>query len=148
MLAHTDTHIAARTGDAARYWDRRGRLLLPMKLALTLARVGAVIVSERTVGSLWTPAHPNDGADATEEAWALWLNSSIGLLALLGGRGNRIQVYPDFSMKALRDIRVPSEPALLPATHAALGFPPTRSGRLLGASPLTGGATTGGRRAA
>ena len=107
MLAHTDTHLAARTDDAARYWDRRGRLLLPMKLALTLARVGAVIVSERTVGSLWTPAHPNDGSGETEEAWALWLNSSVGLLALLGGRGNRIQVYPDFSMKALRDVRVP-----------------------------------------
>ena len=107
MLAHTDTHIAARTDAAARYWDRRGRLLLPMKLYLPLARVGAVIVSERTVGSLWTPAHPNDGSGETEEAWALWLNSSIGLLALLGGRGNRKQVYPDFSMKALRAIRVP-----------------------------------------
>ena len=59
------------------------------------------------MGSLWTPAHPNDGLGETEEAWALWLNSSIGLLALLGGRGNRKQVYPDFSMKALRDVRVP-----------------------------------------
>ncbi len=88
MLAHTDTHIAARTDAAGRYWDRRGRLLLPMKLALPLARVGAVIVSERTVGSLWTPAHPNDEFGETEEAWALYLNSSIGLLALLGGRGS------------------------------------------------------------
>ena len=108
MLAHTDTHIAAKTGDAARYWDRRGRLLLPMKLHLPLARVGAVIVSERTMGSLWTPAHPNDESGETEEAWALYLNSSVGLLALLGGRGNKKQTYPDFSMKALRAVRVPN----------------------------------------
>ena len=118
MLAHTDTHIAARTDDAGRYWDRRGRLLLPMKLALPLARVGAVIVSERTLGSLWTPAHPNDASAETEEAWALYLNSSVGLLALLGGRGNRIQVYPDFSMKALRGVRVPDLDAFPGAREA------------------------------
>ena len=135
MLAHTDTHIAARTDAAGRYWDRRGRLLLPMKLALPLARVGAVIVSERTVGSLWTPAHPNDKSAETEEAWTLYLNSSIGLLALLGGRGNRIQVYPDFSMKALRGVRVPDLDAFPGAREAMVSAFKSLQTRTLRAFP-------------
>ena len=106
MTAKTDVYIKAIAGKE-RQADKRGRLLLPTKLWLPLARVGAVMLDRPSVGSHWVPVHSNDGSEATEDAWALFLNSSVGLLSLLGGRGNRKPSYPDFSINALRSLIVP-----------------------------------------
>ncbi len=57
---------------------------------------------------MWSPCRVKDGGDATAEALCLYLNSSVGLLALLGGRDNRVPSYPSFSIDALRSIPVPN----------------------------------------
>ena len=79
-------------------------------MRLNTARVAAAMLDLPAVGSLWVPCRPHDPENA--EALCLYLNSSIGLLALLGGRGNRIPSYPVFSIDAMRSLPVPNFAAL------------------------------------
>ena len=64
------------------------------------------MLPERTVGSIWTPCRPHDASIA--KALCLYLNSTLGLLSLLGERDNRVPSYPAFSMDTLRALCVPN----------------------------------------
>ena len=111
MSTETDVYIdpkPPRRHLADTYWEERSRFLLPNRLRLNTARLAAVILPEPAVGSLWTPCRTKDEEHTTAEALCLYLNSSIGLLALLGGRGNRVPSYPWFSIDAQRSIPVPN----------------------------------------
>ena len=113
MRAETDSYIEPKEPKrhlAERYWNQRGRLLLPTQLRLNLARVAATILSERAVGSRWIPCRPHDPGIA--KALCLYLNSTPGLLALLGARDNRVLSYPSFSLGTLRSLPVPDFGAL------------------------------------
>ena len=55
-----------------------------------------------------------------EKALCVFLNSSIGLLALLGNRSNKIPSYPQFSLDDLRKLVVPDFAALGVAAVARL----------------------------
>ena len=115
MRAHPDVYIEPKKGrerQANRYWDQRSRMLLPERLWLPSARVSTVLLDDPVVGSLWTPCRPHDGNLATQAALCVYLNSSIGLLAVLGGRDNKKPSYPQFSLDTLRSIPVPNFPAL------------------------------------
>ena len=78
---------------------------MPNRLRLNTARTASVVLPEPAVGSLWSPCRPRNPAHV--DALCLYLNSSIGLLSLLGGRGNRVPSYPGFSLEALRSASVP-----------------------------------------
>ena len=109
MRAETDVYIEpkpARRHLADRYWDQRSELLLPHRLRLNLARVAGVMLPERAVGSIWTPCRPHD--PETAKALCLYLNSTPGLLSLLGARDNRVPSYPSFSLDTLRSLPVPN----------------------------------------
>ena len=62
------------------------------------------------IGSAWVPCKP--GSDALEKAICTYLNSSVGILALLGNRSNRTPAYPQFSMDDLRKLVVPDFEAI------------------------------------
>ncbi len=116
MRAETDVYIEPKESKrhlADRYWEQRSDLLLPHRLRLNLARVGAVMLPERAVGSRWTPCRVHDPDIA--KALCFYLNSTPGLLSLLGGRDNRVPSYPSFSLDTLRSLPVPDFPALGPA---------------------------------
>ena len=70
------------------------------------------MVDAPLLGSLWTPCRPHDEKPQTQAALCAWLNSSPGLLAILGGRDNRKPSYPQFSLDTLRSIPVPNLPEL------------------------------------
>ena len=125
MLAQTDVYIepkkAPKSEDRPKkrakgkkekqplsevYWAQRSDMLLPHKLRLNLARVAAVMLSEQAVGSIWTPCRPHD--PTLTKALCLYLNSTPGLLPLLGGRDNRVPSYPSFSLDTLRTLPVPN----------------------------------------
>ncbi len=115
MSARTDSYIEpkpSKRGLAERYWDQRSRFLLAHRLWLPLARVTAVKVEQRALSSIWTPCRPHDDDPTTQSALCVWLNSSPGLLAILGGRDNRKPSYPQFSLDTLRSLPVPNFPAL------------------------------------
>ena len=108
MAAEVDSYIEpnpAKRHLADRYWEQGSRLLLPHRLWLPLARIAAAMLPERVVGSMWTPCRAHD--PRIEQALCLYLNSSPGVLALLGGRDNRKPSYPSFSLDTLRSLRLP-----------------------------------------
>ncbi len=108
MRTETDVYIepkAPRRHLADSYWEQRSDLLLAHRLRLNLARVAAVMLPERAVGSIWTPCRPKDPDIA--KALCMWLNSTLGILALLGERDNRVPSYPSFSLDTLRSLPVP-----------------------------------------
>ena len=113
MRAETDVYIEPKESKrhlADSYWEQRSQMLLPHRLRLNVARVAAVILPERAVGSIWTPCRSHDSDMARE--LCLYLNSAPGLLSLLGGRDNRVPSYPSFSLDTLRSLRVPNFAAL------------------------------------
>ena len=115
MRAEPDVYIEPKAADRERriaetYWEQRSDLVLPQRLRLNVSRVASVMLPERVVGSIWMPCRPFD--QDTARAICLYLNSTPGLLTLLGGRGNRVPSYPSFSLDTLRSLRVPNLAAL------------------------------------
>lgn len=113
MAAETDVYIEPKSSKgpmADGYWEQRSRLLLPHRLWLPLARVAAVMLPEPAVGSIWTPCRPHN--PGIIKALCLYLNSTPGLLSLLGERDNRKPSYPSFSLDTLRSAPVPDLTAL------------------------------------
>ena len=108
MAGAADVYIEPKVGRehlAEKYWAQRSSMLLPHRLWLPLARVVAVILPEQLLGSIWTPCRPHDPNFA--KALCLYLNSTPGVLTLLGGRDNRKPSYPSFSLDTLRSLPVP-----------------------------------------
>ena len=61
MHGATDVYIEPKKPKrhlADKYWAQRSQMLLPHRLRLNLARVGAVMLPEAAVGSRWTPCRP------------------------------------------------------------------------------------------
>ena len=108
MAAEADSYIEPKTAKrhlADTYWEQGSQMLLPHRIRLNLVRVAATMLPEPAVGSMWTPCRPHNPRIA--KALCLYLNSTPGLLALLGGRDNRVPSYPSFSLDTLRSLSVP-----------------------------------------
>ena len=115
IRAETDVYIEPKPTDRDRrladsYWDQRSQLLLPTQLRLNLARVASVLLPQSALGSRWVPCRPGSPDIAT--SLCLYMNSTLGLLSLLGARDNRVPSYPSFSLDTLRDLPVPDFSAL------------------------------------
>ena len=122
MMAQTDVYIEPKESKrhlADSYWSQRSQMLLPHRLRLNLARVIAVTLPEPALGSIWTPCRPHDAA--MSKALCLYLNSTPGLLSLLGARDNRVPAYPSFSLDTLRSLPVPNFAELGDAERDLLG---------------------------
>ena len=118
MATKSDTHIVAKPSKAnlaAKYWQQRSTLLLPNRMRLNTVRVLTVKLDLPAVGSAWSPCNLR-GADTDrenlEKAICVYLNSTIGVLALLGDRTNTTPSYPRFSLDDLRNLSVPNFTAL------------------------------------
>ena len=118
MSAKPDTHITAKPAKAhlaKKYWGQRSSLLLPLRLFLPTTRVISPRLNTLGLGSAWAPCRIKAGAalpiDA-EKALCVYLNSSIGILAMLGDRSNRKPTYPNLSLDDLRKLTVPNIGAL------------------------------------
>ena len=116
MRAEPDVYIEPKPSKRARrlaesYWEQRSNLLLPHHLRLNVARVAAVMLPDQAVGSNWTPCRPRDPGNS--KALCLYLNSTPGLMTLLGGRDNRVPSYPSFSLDTLRSLPIPDFSALV-----------------------------------
>ena len=113
MAARPDTHITAkppRAHLAEKYWQQRGRLLLPGRIRLNTGRALSVLLDTPALGSAWMPCRPKPTqrqAEQWEQALCVYLNSSVGVLSLLGSRSNKIPSYPRFSLDDMRNLIVP-----------------------------------------
>ena len=105
MRTETDSYIEPKPSKRERrladsYWEQRSELLLPHRVRLNLVRVAAVMLPEPAVGSIWTPCRPSN--PDIGKSLCLYLNSTLGLLSLLGARDNRVPSYPSFSLIRVR----------------------------------------------
>ena len=113
MAAKPDTNIVAKSGkdkQAQHLWNQRGRLLLPTRIRLNTVRTLSVRLPTPVIGSAWVPCKSKiTSMEATvfEKALCVYLNSTIGILALLGNRSNKVPSYPQFSLDDLRKLIVP-----------------------------------------
>ena len=115
MSAKHDTYIAAKSDmerQASGLWNRRGRLMFPARLWLPLTRTPAVLLSRFAVGSAWCPfnftmADNKQQIKTWEKALCLYLNSSVGILALLGIKDFKKMSYPNFSKDSIGKLPIP-----------------------------------------
>ena len=111
MAAKPDSHIIAKPPPKAHlaesYWEQRGTLMLPQKIRLNTVRTLCAKLENPAVGSLWMPCRFTDaenGIEGSEKAICVYLNSSVGILALLGNRTNKSLSRPEFSVDDLRKL--------------------------------------------
>ena len=159
MSAKWDTYIVAKRPKAhlaERHWRQRSRLLLPNRTRLNAVRAFCVKLDTLAVGSSWSPCNfvtYRYGKDKLENPLCSYLNSSIGILALLGNRTNRVPSYSRFSIDDQRKPAVPDFAVLGDAAvtelaaAAADGRRPgaSRAGRRRGLRAGPGRGNGGGR---
>ena len=113
MSAKADTYIIAKPRKehlAESYWSQRSSFLLPTRLFLPTTRMVAVRLRSPGLGSAWVPCRPTEtelDVEILEKAFCVYLNSSIGILALLGDRSNKKPTYPNISIDDMRKLFVP-----------------------------------------
>ena len=110
MSAQTDTYIVPKPNkkkQADALWVQRGTLLLAMRARLNTVRAVSVRLNERALGSAWVPCKPYSQDVSIEKAICAYLNSTVGILAILGNRSIKHLSYSRFSMNDLRRIPVP-----------------------------------------
>ena len=115
MLVNTDAHITAKPSKehlAERIWNQRGCLMLPERVRFNTDRLLSVRLNYRALGSAWMPCKPNAApgidTESVEKAACVYLNSSLGILTLLGIRSTRTLSYSYFSLDDLRNLPVPN----------------------------------------
>ena len=128
MAAKHDTYIDYKKGQikkAEQAWNRRAKLMLPARLGLPQTRATSVLLSRPAVSSAWypfritvklTPKQKTVG----EKIFCLYLNSSAGILALMGIRDFRILGFPRFSTDSIGMLPMPDLHKLTPAQMTAL----------------------------
>jgi len=92
--------------DANHLWKKAGRILIAERLRLNTARLAAVLVGRKVLSNVWwTVTLKEDNAEA-EKALALWLNSSLGFLLLLGYREETEGAWGKFKKPVLGQMPV------------------------------------------
>ena len=115
MRPTPDTAILVKPGrdrQANKAWSQRGRLMVSRQPRLTTNHIFSVCLDEPIVGCRWIPARPRNTVNIerahVEKAICIWLNSSPGVLAMLGS-GDRQHGASRFilPMDSMRSIPIP-----------------------------------------
>ena len=128
MAASHDTFIDYKQGrrkTAEEAWEQRAKLMLPARLGLPQTRAVSVILSRRAVASAWYPFTlsgklTEKQKSNREKLVCLYLNSSAGVLALMGVRDFRILGFPRFSTDSMGKLPLPNLDKLSPQKIAAM----------------------------
>ncbi len=112
LVSTADSYIHAKSGKehlADKYYSKANHLLIAAKPRLNTLRVLAVCCEEPTVGSGWVPAAPLD--DELDPEWSkamtVYLNSTLGVLAMLAVASPNTLSRPNLSLHAMRSLPVP-----------------------------------------
>ena len=103
----------AKSGDdwknlADRSWRKGGFLHIAERVRLNLTHVVALKTDGKSIGSSWHSVTPSDADPRTwSQAMAVYLNSTIGIVAMLGVRTPKIPDYPRWGVNNIRSIPVP-----------------------------------------
>ncbi len=92
--------------DADHLWQRSGTLLLSGELWLKTMRVSAALLHRKVVSNVWWSIRLRTKSKHDEKCLALWLNSSLGLLMLLGHRVETRGAWVHFKKPVLMSMPV------------------------------------------
>ena len=89
-------------------WTKAALLQITERTRLNTASIFAVMLDSESVGTSWYSVKPRD-ADARQwsKAMAVYLNSTLGVLVMLGIRSPRVLSYPRYSKDALENMPIP-----------------------------------------
>ncbi len=99
------SYIRAKAGKdeiADRYWERRGNVMLPTRLSVPNTVATTLYADRPAVGSSFVPYRPIAGdhdQERVNKACVAYMNSSVGIVALLGVTSNKKMVYPNWSVR-------------------------------------------------
>lgn len=99
-----DVHVKTKL------WPKASNLLVARRVYTSTVRTASIFVSERVLGSGWSPITPSSelGDPYTlMKAWCAYLNSSIGTLFFLLIRDRKL-TYPRYNPSQLRSLLVPN----------------------------------------
>jgi len=94
---------------AEHLWGKASGLLIAERLRLNTMRLTSVVVSEPVLANVWWTIcfeATRDSVDAVQKALALWLNSSLGLLLVLGRRVETEGAWIDIKKPQLEELAV------------------------------------------
>ena len=117
----TGAERIARAEKAHARWSAiRGRLLVSAGQYIMTGRLAAVVdtTADGGLGTNWKPIQGID--DSTARAWAVWLNSTLGRIAMLRNRGKKL-TFPVYRPSGMTTIRCPDpdETELIEALNTA-----------------------------
>ncbi|MYF78873.1 MAG: hypothetical protein F4180_03000 [Chloroflexi bacterium] len=112
LICESDTYLSPlarpkgnqRLGYGERLWQQSSRFLISERLWLETARVVAMRSEDRVLSNVWWPVRVED--EITEKALTVWMNSSLGILALLGIRTTTRGPWVKFKKAELRILPV------------------------------------------
>ena len=112
--------IATAEKAYARWSNVRGRLLVNAGQDTKTGRLAAVVdtTADGGLGTNWKPIQGTD--DSTAIAWAVWLNSTLGRIAMLRNRGKKL-AFPVYRPAGMTTTRCPDpgETEAIEALNAA-----------------------------
>ena len=117
----TGTERIAAAEKAHASWSAiRGRLLVSAGQYIMTGRLAAVVdtTADGGLGTNWKPIQGIE--DSTAKAWAVWLNSTLGRIAMLRNRGKKL-TFPVYRPSGMTTIRCPDpgETEAIEALNAA-----------------------------
>jgi hypothetical protein len=92
--------------EADHLWTKAATCFITERLWLHTMRLTCVRLTERSLSNVWWPVLLSTDDDADEKCLALWLNSSLGLLLLLGHRSETRGGWVDFKKPVLSSMPV------------------------------------------
>ena len=112
--------IATAEKAHARWSAIRGRLLVSAGQRINTGRLAAIVdtTTDGGLGTRWKPIQGTD--DSTARAWAVWLNSTLGRIAMLRNRGKTL-AFPVYTPSGMTTTRCPDpgETEAIEALNAA-----------------------------
>ena len=103
--------IATAEKAYARWSNVRGRLLLSTGQRINTGRLAALVDTTADGGlgtNCWKPIQGTD--DSTAIAWAVWLNSTLGRIAMMRNRGKTL-AFPSYNPSGMTTTRCPDPDA-------------------------------------
>ena len=112
LICEADTYLSPlarpkggqRPGYGERLWQQSSRFLISERLWLESARIVAMRSDRKVLANVWWPLRLNESD--YEKVIAVWMNSSLGILALLGIRTTTRGPWVKFKKAELRNLPI------------------------------------------
>ena len=111
MRASPNKYLIPKPGkekQAERAWAKAGLLHVPERLQPNITHVAAIVTDGVSIGTSWHAITPKYGDPATwSKAMAVYVNSTLGVAAMLGVRIPRKPLYPRYGVGNIKSLPVP-----------------------------------------